>query len=136
MNPVLVATDLGPTSGAVVEAAKRLANSIGADLIALHVVTPEMVKDYEDSQRPGEAYIDVLYDRLGGDVRAQLGGLGAELIVPGEAAETILATAEARACGNIVLGVRNRSKVGKLLLGSVAQEVLLNAPCPVLAVPV
>ena len=34
----------------------------------------------------------------------------------------------------IVVGVRHRTPVGKLLLGSVAQRVILDAPCPVLAV--
>lgn len=34
----------------------------------------------------------------------------------------------------IVLGVRRRSAVGKLVLGSNAQDVLLKADCPVLAV--
>lgn len=31
----------------------------------------------------------------------------------------------------IMVGVRKRSKVGKLLMGSTAQYVILNAPCPV-----
>jgi len=34
----------------------------------------------------------------------------------------------------IIVGVRRRSKVGKLVTGSTAQYVILNAPCPVLSV--
>lgn len=33
-----------------------------------------------------------------------------------------------------VIAIRKRSKVGKLLFGSDAQHIILNAPCPVVAV--
>ena len=34
----------------------------------------------------------------------------------------------------IIVGVKRRSKVGKLVFGSTVQYVILKAPCPVLAV--
>ena len=49
-------------------------------------------------------------------------------------AEEILELADARVVSVAIIGIRKRSAIGKLLLGSVAQEILLSAPCPVLAV--
>lgn len=34
----------------------------------------------------------------------------------------------------IFIGVRRRSKVGKLLMGSTAQQIILKAACPVMTV--
>ncbi len=34
----------------------------------------------------------------------------------------------------LVIGLRKRTAVGKLIMGSVAQEILLSVSCPVLAV--
>ena len=34
----------------------------------------------------------------------------------------------------LVIGLRKRSAVGKLIMGSMAQEILMNIPCPILTV--
>lgn len=52
----------------------------------------------------------------------------------GEPAEEIIHVARERGAELIVLGLRRRSPVGKLIMGSTAQRVLLEASCPVLAV--
>lgn len=49
-------------------------------------------------------------------------------------AEDLVAVAEEVDADLIVIGLRRRSPVGKLILGSNAQQVLLDASCPVLAV--
>ena len=73
------------------------------------------------------------------DLRAELAASGvpheikeaADALDP---AEELITTADARAAEFIVIGLRRRSPVGNLLLGSNAQRVLLDAACPVLAV--
>ncbi len=49
-------------------------------------------------------------------------------------AEELINAADSADAEFIVIGLRRRSPVGKLLLGSNAQRVLLDASCPVLAV--
>ena len=51
-----------------------------------------------------------------------------------EPGEDIVKFAEEKKAEQIIIGVKRRSKVGKLLFGSNAQYVILNAPCPVLTV--
>ena len=51
-----------------------------------------------------------------------------------EPAEDLISIAEASSAELIVIGLRRRSPVGKLILGSNAQRILLDAHCPVLAV--
>ena len=64
-------------------------------------------------------------------------GVTYEVAVPTDdldPAEELIAAADRTGAEFIVIGLRRRSPVGKLLLGSNAQRVLLDASCPVLAV--
>ena len=64
-------------------------------------------------------------------------GLNAEFkqFVRGKSAvEEIEALVESLQVSVLIIGLRKRSPVGKLIMGSVAQELLLSASCPVLAV--
>ena len=72
-------------------------------------------------------------------VRARLDGAGVEydlrqLVRGFEPAEDLIGIAEEADAELIVIGLRRRSPVGKLILGSNAQRILLDAKCPVLAV--
>lgn len=52
----------------------------------------------------------------------------------GEAAEQLVGLAHALSASVLVIGVRRRNPLGKLIMGSTAQRILLDAACPVLAV--
>ena len=47
----------------------------------------------------------------------------------------VIAVAEETDASMVVIGLRHRSAVGKFLLGSSAQEILMGVRCPVLCVP-
>ncbi len=49
-------------------------------------------------------------------------------------AEDIIDTANKVKADFVVIGLRRRSPVGKLLLGSTAQRILMDSPCPVITV--
>jgi nucleotide-binding universal stress UspA family protein len=73
------------------------------------------------------------------EVRKQLsdGGVEHEIrqLVRGlDPAEDLIKVANEVSAELIIIGLRKRSPVGKLILGSNAQRILLDAPCPVLAV--
>ena len=79
------------------------------------------------------------YEEELASVRAELDSVGInnevrQLVRGQEPAEDLIAVAEEVNADFIVIGLRRRSPVGKLILGSNAQRILLDAPCPVLAV--
>jgi nucleotide-binding universal stress UspA family protein len=72
-------------------------------------------------------------------VRRQLDDAGVtsevrQLVRGLDPSEDLITVAEEIAADMIVIGLRRRTPVGKLILGSNAQRVLLDARCPVLAV--
>lgn len=74
-----------------------------------------------------------------GEARHALRGYGVEHEVrtierERDVADDLVGVATELAASVLVIGLRRRSPVGKLILGSNAQRILLDAPCPVLAV--
>lgn len=51
-----------------------------------------------------------------------------------DAASEVLQAADEHRAELIVIGLRKRTPVGKLIMGSTAQQILLEADCPILAV--
>jgi nucleotide-binding universal stress UspA family protein len=97
----------------------------------------------ETKLRGGE--LVVVHSMLGGDhegmdeVEARLDKEGIahsvhEYVRGLSPSQDLIKAADDEQAGLIVIGLRKRSAVGKLLLGSNAQEILLGAHCPVLAV--
>jgi nucleotide-binding universal stress UspA family protein len=55
-------------------------------------------------------------------------------LAEGDSAEEILRLAQESGCDLIVLGTHGRTGLPRLLMGSVAEQVVRKAPCPVLTV--
>lgn len=95
-----------------------------------------------NSHRGGEEFDTATARRVEeemGAIKARLAAAGVEheirqLVRGFEPADDLISIAEATSAELIVIGLRRRSPVGKLILGSNAQRVLLDAHCPVMAV--
>jgi nucleotide-binding universal stress UspA family protein len=142
---ILAARDGGDATDAVVSCARLLAERSGAGVTALHVVPSAVLgaalapavpgadaadDDGRDpSRRDADRYADALV--AGGLPRDRVSSETAF----GEPGQEILAAAERHESELVVMGTHNRGGVRRLLLGSVAREVLRGAACPVVVVP-
>jgi len=106
----------------VAEAEKR-----GEKLLVVNVTRGNA---YVDPRFAGEHDVAELHKRIDDlPVESELRQLMSD-----DVADEIVGAVEAESASLVVVGIRRRTPVGKLVLGSVAQRVILEAPCPVLAV--
>ncbi len=130
MSTVVVGYLAKPEGEAALEAAIEEARRRRARLV---VVRSHRGGPGYDAQAAaeGEAEVDRVRDVL---KQAKVDHEVRQVVRGFEPAEDLINVAEETAADLIVIGLRRRSPVGKLILGSNAQQVLLDAPCPVLAV--
>jgi len=127
---ILVGYVPAPEGEAALTAAAAEARLRGASVLLLNTSRGD---SYVDTRYANQADLDA--------AEARLRELGVEVTIQqavgtGDVAHELLKAAEANDVKLIVLGLRRRSPIGKLLLGSTAQRVLLESPVPVLAVKV
>jgi nucleotide-binding universal stress UspA family protein len=131
LRTILCPIDFSPCSDAAFTAACVLAQPLGATVVVLHVVapsgpgaaTPEATAESFWKQllrfRPAEPEVHVEH-----------------LLEHGPPVQKTLEVARQTECDLIVLGTHGRGAIARQLLGigSVAEAVVHNAPCPVLTV--
>lgn len=134
LKHILVAVDFEETSDAAVAYARSLAKKFDAQLHLLHVMENPFLRPMANNPRDVEAGISRrLADRLSEEARHEVRAVSA-LRKSDSPADEIVKYASEQAIDLIVIGTHGRSGVAHLLMGSVAENVVRSAPCPVLIV--
>jgi len=157
---VLVAVDMGPGSDTVLAFAAGLAMQAGGKVHVVHIITEEEEEDRRhkpgsssepldeilrvatDSDEEQTEYVDLMLTRTRLELMKSLVELGVAessitaIVRTGKPVEEIQRIAAENAVDALIIGMRHRSRVGKFLLGSDLQELLLSSDRPVVAVPI
>jgi nucleotide-binding universal stress UspA family protein len=119
--------------------AEDIAGPAGATVVLGHVFTED---DYEDTldRLAFDDDVEVTPDKVAGrtvavrELRERFDAAGIDVEhrgTVGDPAAGVVGFADAAGADLLVVGGRRRSPTGKAVFGSTAQEVLLDAPCPV-----
>src|SRR5579859_888026 len=136
LRHILLATDFSAPAAAAFTYAKAIARRYDSDLFLLHVLPPAAYaltppeaigQTFEETYKAAVGEMEVLVHGLG-DVRSQA------IIHEGHVWDSVQALVEQKDIDLIVVGSHGRSGVGKLVLGSAAEEIFRRAACPVLIV--
>lgn len=137
---VVVADDFSPSSRAALDRAAEIA--CRAPWHVLHFVTaidPIAGIPFIPHQRIDAAYAEVVHDALGERVRESFAGREASAEVHvflhariGKPAEEILGVASDVGADLVIVGSHARSGLTRVVLGSVSEQVVREALCPVM----
>jgi universal stress protein A len=142
IRSILAPTDFSPSSERAVEYAAALAAAVGASVHLIHILESliSVVKPWEALATETAAH----HERLYLEGRSKLAALAARVerlgshatseVRSGTPATEIVKAAVDYGADLIVMATHGRSGLPHLLLGSVAEEVMRQAPCPVLTV--
>ncbi|MBK7645023.1 MAG: universal stress protein [Planctomycetes bacterium] len=139
---VLVGTDFSDPALPAVAAAAAESRRIGGELTILHSL--QLMLSMPVWSATGPVPIDIppaVQAQLHADVEerlaaalAQCGAAGQRRVAHGSPAQALLAAARELEADLVVTGTLGRTGIPRVLIGSVAEEVALGAPCSVLVV--
>jgi nucleotide-binding universal stress UspA family protein len=137
LKTIVVATDLNGQSEAALEYARKLATFYGARIVLAHGLDP---MEYADVRAlPGKVRKGLseearwVLDQLTADLM-QEGIHSHSEIRQGAVALMLLDVARQYEAGLIVIGTKGKQGAGPVVVGAIAEQLVRQAPCPVLAV--
>ncbi|MEW5909194.1 MAG: universal stress protein [Thermodesulfobacteriota bacterium] len=127
---IMVGLDETTVSQKILDVAKMHAKAFGADV---ELVISMETGDEEDQERIKRAEEDL--EKKKKVLESQKIRCNTHLLIRGlTPGEDLVQFAKEKDVEEVIVGVRRKSKVGKLVFGSTAQYVILHAHCPVVSV--
>jgi nucleotide-binding universal stress UspA family protein len=136
LNNIIFATDFSNAAEAALPLAARIAKSFGAKLFAVHAKTPENYALPPTEVWPAAiAQLEENKVELTRNLYNRFPSVESEVLIgEGSVCAVVEAVADEKKADLIVVGTNGRRGIGKFILGSVAEEILRRAKCPVLTV--
>lgn len=131
---ILLATDFDPITESALHYSLAIARRYNAKIFLVHVVRPDLFggenrSTLDDAWREAQRHMTDLL------IAGQLQGVAHQVMVEqGEVWPVLAHKIEMLHVDLLVIGTHARSRIGKLLLGSIAEEIFRQATCPVLMV--
>jgi nucleotide-binding universal stress UspA family protein len=132
---ILFATDFSFAAAHAIPYVKRIAKRYDANLVALHVRPPAVDPMAQPAYWPDEETIRKENEGYQAQLLETFAGISTTpLIEEGDIQSHLQAAIAKNDTELVVIGTRGRTGLGKLLLGSVAEEIFRTVDCPVLTV--